>query len=200
MVLLIALTLGLCTWMLAGLIYGPVLISRILTQGAQMVGGMVGAAGGITAISATALSGGAAAPLANAMTIMSGKASAMMSRGAAVAGAAAANGASMLSRVGGSNVGAAAPSMASRFAPAVTVVSDAEDGPVPAGIAGLGRSLGGSGASMMRSALHGASYGLPAAAPSDAGHESRLASGSDRLANPRRPKPWLPVLQPPPRS
>jgi hypothetical protein len=200
MVLLAALTLGLCVWMLMGLIYGPVLISRILTQGAQMVGGMVGAAGGITAISATALSGGAAAPLANAMTIMSGKASAMMSRGAAVAGAAAANGASMLSRVGGSNVGAAATSMVSRIDPAVTVVSDAEDGPVPAGTAGLGRSLGGSGGSTMRSVRHGASHGLPAAAPIDAGHESRLASGSGLVANPHRPKPWLPMLQPPPRS
>jgi hypothetical protein len=106
----------------------------------------------------------------------------------------------MLSRVGGSNVGAAATSMASRIDPAVTVVSDAEDGPVQAGTAGLGRSLGGSGGSTMRSVLHGASYGLPAAAPSSAGHESRLASGSDRTANAHRPKPWLPVLPPPPRS
>jgi hypothetical protein len=55
MVLLVALTLGLCIWMLAGLICGPVLVSRILTQGAQMVGGMVGAAATTTTISATAM-------------------------------------------------------------------------------------------------------------------------------------------------
>jgi hypothetical protein len=200
MVLLVALTLGLCIWMLAGLIYGPLLISRILTQGAQMVGGMVGAAAGSTMISTTAMTGSTAAPLANSMTVAAGKASAMMNRGAAMAGSAAANGASMLGRVGGSNVGAAATSMASRFDPAVTVVDDVEDGPVQAGAAGLGRSLGGSGGSTMRGALHGASYGLAAAAPINAGHESHLASGPDRVATQRQPKPWQPVLQPPPRS
>jgi hypothetical protein len=105
MVLLVALTLGLCIWMLAGLIYGPLLISRVLTQGAQMIGGMVGAAAGTTMISTTAVTGGSAAPLANAMAVAAGKASALMSRGAAMAGSASANGASILGRVGGSNGG-----------------------------------------------------------------------------------------------
>ena len=200
MVLLVALTLGLCIWMLAGLICGPVLVSRILTQGAQMVGGMVGAAATTTTISATAMTGGFAAPLTNAMTVAAGKASALMTRGAASADSASAYGASMLGRVGGSNVGAAATSMASRFDPAVTVVDDAEDGPGQAGAAGLGRALGGSGGSMMRGTLHGASYGLAVAAPISAGHESNLASGLDRVAIQRRPRPWLPLLQPSPRS
>ena len=198
--LLVALTLGLCIWMLMGLIYGPVLISRILTQGAQMVGGMVGAAAATTTISTTTMTGAPAAPTASSMMVAAGKASAPMSRGAASTGSAAANGASMLSRVGGSNVGAAATSMASRFDSAVTVVSDAEDGPVQAGAAGLGRSLGGSGGSMMRGALHGASYGLAVAAPINAGYESHPVSGPDRVAVQRRPRPWQPVLQPPPKS
>ena len=200
MVLLVALTLGLCIWMLVGLICGPVLISRILTQGAQMMGGMVGAAAGTTTISATALPGGTAAPLTNAMTVMPGKAAARGSRSAVPVGSAATHGAPRLSRVGGSNVGAAVTSRASHLAPAVTVVSDVEDGPVQGGTAGLGRSPGGGGGSMMRRALHGASSGLPAVAPIDAGRASRLASGSDRPVNPHRPKPWLPVSPPPPRS
>jgi hypothetical protein len=200
MVLLVALTLGLCIWMLVGLVYGPVVISRILTQGAQMVGGMVGAAAGTTSISATALTGGTAAPLAQATTVAVGKASAKMSQGAATAGSAAANGVSMLGRVGGSNVRAAAASMASRFDSAVTVMDDVEAGTVQAGAAGLGRSLGGSGGSMMRGALPGASYGLAVATPVSVGHESHLASGPDRVAVQRRPKPWQPVLPPPPKS
>jgi hypothetical protein len=200
MVLLVALTLGLCIWMLIGLIYGPVLISRILTQGAQLVGGMVGAAAGTTTSSATALSGGTAAPLVPAMAGAAGKALATISRGAPSAGATAANGASLLSRVGGSNGGAAAASRALRFDPALTVMDDAKVGPVPAGAAGLGRSLGGSGGSMMRGVLHGASYNLPAAAPIDVCHESNPTSCPDTIARPRQPRPWQPVLQPPPKS
>ena len=118
-----------------------------------MVGGMVGSAAGTTTISTTSLPGGAAAPLAQAMTIAAGKASAKMSRGTTSADSVAANGASLLSRVGGSNVGAPAASMAS--------------------------------------------YGLAVAAPINAGRESNLAFGPDRVANQHRPRPWQPVVPPP---
>jgi hypothetical protein len=200
MVMLVALTLGLCIWMLIGLICGPLLISRILTQGAHMIGGMVGAAAGTTSVSAANVTGRTAAPLAHAMTVAAGRSSAMMGRGEAMAGSASANGASMLGRVGGSNVGAAATSMASRFDSAVTVMDDVEAGTVHPVAAGLGRALGGSGGSMMRSTLHGASYVLEAAAPIGAGHESHLVCDSDGVAFQRRPRPWEPVLQPSPRS
>jgi hypothetical protein len=199
MVLLVALTLGLCLWMLAGLIYGPLLISRILTAGAQMMGGMVGAAAGTTMISATAVTGGSAAPLANAMAVAAGKASALMSRGAAMAGSASANGASLLGRVGGRHVGAAATSMASRFDSAVIALDDAEAGTAQPGTAGLGRALGGSGGPMTRGTLPGASYVLEAAVPLGAGHERRLACDPDGVAIQRRPRPWQPLLQPSPK-
>jgi hypothetical protein len=84
-VLLIALTLGLCLWMLAGLIYGPVLISRILTQGAQMIGGIAGATAATT-ISTIIMTDGVVVRTANSMTVAAGKTSALMSRGAAAAG------------------------------------------------------------------------------------------------------------------
>jgi hypothetical protein len=200
MVLLVALTLGLCIWMLAGLIYGPVLISRVLTQGAQMVGGMVGGAAGTTMVSTTVLTGGSAAPLANAMAVAAGKASALMSRGAAAADSASANGASMLGHVGGSNVGVAATSMASRLDSAVAVMDDVEAGSAHAGTTGLGRALGGGDGRMMRGTFHTASYVLAAAAPIDPGHESHLACDPDGVAVQRRPRPWQPVLQPSPRS
>jgi hypothetical protein len=186
--------------MLAGLVFGPVLISRILTQGAQMIGGIVGAAAGTTTISTTTGSGRTAASLANAMTVAAGKASAVMSGGAAAAASIAANGASNPGREGGSNLGAAATSMASRFDSAVTVMDDAEDGPAQSGAVGLGRTLGGNGGSMMRGVLPGASYGLAATAPISPGREIDLASSPDRAANPRRPRPWQPVLQELPKS
>jgi hypothetical protein len=200
MVLLVALTLGLCVWMLAGLVFGPVLISRILTQGAQMIGGIVGAAAGTTTISTTTMSGRTAASLANAMTVAAGKASAVMSQGAATAASVAANGASMSGREGGSNLGAAAPSMASRFDSAMTVMDDAEDGPAQSGAVGLGRTLGGNGGSMMRGALPGASYDLAATAPISPGREIDRVSSTDRAASQRRPRPWQPVLQESPKS
>ena len=200
MVMLVALTLGLCIWMLMGLVYGPVLISRILTQGAHMIGGMVGAGAGTTTSSTTALTDGSGAPLANALTLAAGKASAMTGRGAAAAGSASANGASMLGHVGSGNVGAAATSMAPRIDAAVTVADDVEAGTVPAGAARLDRTLGGGGGRITRGALHGASYVLEAAAPINARHESDLASGPDRVSSQLRPRPWQPRSQPSPIS
>jgi len=86
MVLLVALTLGLCLWMLAGLIYGPVLISRILTQGAQMIGEIAGATAATTTISTTTMTDGRVMRTANSMTVAAGKTSALMGRGAEAAG------------------------------------------------------------------------------------------------------------------
>jgi hypothetical protein len=137
MVLLVALTLGLCLWMLAGLIYGPVLISRILTQGAQMIGGIAGATAATTMISTTTMADGVAVPTANSMTVAAGKTSALMSRRAAAAGS--------------------------------------------------GRTI--------RGALPGASCGLKATAPINAGHESHLSSAPDRVACPRQPRPWQLLLK-----
>ncbi len=190
MALLVALTLGLCIWMLAGLVLGPVLISRVLTQGAQMVGEFVGAVAATTTVSTTTITGGAAA----------GRFSAMMNQGAARAGSAAANGAAMLGRVGGSNVGAVATSMASRFDPGVNAMDDPADGEAQAGAVGLGRSLGHSGGHMTGSALPGASHRLAVAAPVDAGHKSHPASGPGRVADQRRPRPWQPVAPQSPKS
>jgi hypothetical protein len=42
-----------------------------------------------------------------------------------------------------------------------------------------------------------ASYGLAVAAPINAGRESNLAFGPDRVANQHRPRPWQPVVPPP---
>jgi hypothetical protein len=85
MALLVALTLGLCIWMLAGLILGPVLISRVLTQGAQMIGGFVGTARGDDHDFGYDDHGPAPLP---ARTIMSGRSPAMMNQVAARAGSA----------------------------------------------------------------------------------------------------------------
>ena len=90
--------------------------------------------------------------------------------------------------------------MASRFDSAVTVRDDAEDGPAQSGAVGLGRTLGGNGGSMIRGALSGTSYGLAATAPISPGREINLAPSTDRAANPRRPRPWQPVLQESPKS
>jgi hypothetical protein len=85
--------------------------------------------------------------------------------------------------------------MAPRFDPAVTLVDDAEVGPAQAGGAGLGRVWVGNGGSMIRNCGHGASSGVAATAPINAGPASELASGQSQASRQRRPRPWQPVLQ-----